>query len=51
MRGLVGMSVTKSRIPLKAVSSIQAHSEGLRIYEQIRLLERGKLHGDQFDDE
>ncbi len=37
------MLAMKSLIPLKAVSSIQAQREHLRIYEQIGISERWKV--------
>ncbi len=43
MWGKVKIHVMKYPIVLQAQSSIQAHSKHLRIYVQIRILERGKL--------
>ncbi len=43
MWGKVKIHVMKYPIVLQAQSSIQAHSKYLRIYVQIRILERGKL--------
>lgn len=47
MWGLVKIYVMKNPIPLKVVSSIQAHSKSLKIYVKIGLLERGKPHGEK----